>query len=217
MEIPHLKPRALEPIVETEDDLRKAIFLDFEKEKAKLAEFLHDEVAQLLFQLKNQSEFNFNPELQSEISQALERVRNASFELKPRIFETLGLFAALKELFSKRFNYISHEAFNNFIKLPDNLGDAMESAIFRLTQQTLDCLDVDLLRGLSMNVSRLDDGILCLTYGFAFNPDAPSVPRTDFAEKLRSVVYLLSGKMIFREYEQNQLEVVIYLDEDISA
>lgn len=215
MEIPNLKPRALQPIVETEEDLRKAIFLDFEEEKARLAEFLHDDVAQLLFQLKNQSDLKLNPEIKLEISQALERVRHTSFELRPKIFETLGLFAALKELFSKRFKFITHEAFNNFIKLPDHLGEEMESAIFRLTQQTLDCIEIDLLRGLSMKVSRLDDDILSLTYGFAFNPDDPTIPRSDFAEKLRSVVYLLSGRMVFREYDQNQLEVIIYLNQNI--
>ncbi|PWS33638.1 sensor histidine kinase [Pedobacter paludis] len=213
MEIPKLQPRALEPIIETEEDLRKAIFLDSEIEKGNLASFLYDDIAQLLFQLKSQSDHNLSSELQLEISHALDRVRNASFELRPKIYETFGLFAALKELFSTRFKFISHEAFSNFIKLPDNLSEEMELAIFRLTQQTLDCIDIDLLRGLSMSVGRLDNEVISLTYGFAFDPSGPLVPRTDFAEKLRSIVYLLSGRMVFREYSQNQLEVVVYFNE----
>ncbi|PWS29094.1 hypothetical protein DHW03_04495 [Pedobacter yonginense] len=212
MEIPKPETKALEPIIETEEDLRLAIFLKAEIEKDNLASFLYDDVAQLLSQLDGQSNISLSPALQLAISKTLNQVKKVSFALKPSVYETHGLFAALKALFSNRFNIDSEDAFNDFIKLPDHLSEELEQAIFRLTQQTLDCIDIHVLIGLNMSVKRLDDNVIRLTYSFAFDPKAPLLPRTDFAEQLRSIVYLLSGKLIFREYAQNEVEVVVYLE-----
>jgi|GEM_PF-5737896 len=130
---------------------RDEAFRALEAERKKLAEFLLEDISQLLFAIKLQYSENGREE-HIQVDEAIRRIRILAFTISPQILERFGLKVGLTELvrLSDHQNIPYFEA--NLNTLPENLHGTTNMAIFRLVQTIFDNVHRDDLKTLKLNV-----------------------------------------------------------------
>src|SRR5688572_1168792 len=119
-----------------------------EKERARLARDLHDDVGQALTALKIQLEPLARPggelaprsrvdEIVDTVQHTLERVRQLSLSLRPPQLDDLGLAAALRSHLDRQARVAAIQAHFETEEAPQELAPDIETACFRVAQEAI--------------------------------------------------------------------------------
>ena len=109
-----------------------------QRERARIARGLHDEVGQVLtgvlLQLESEGR---SEETKAAVRQALEEVRRIARELRPEILEHLGLVSALIELSRKFADQSGLRIDRDFADDLPPISEEAELAVYRVAQESL--------------------------------------------------------------------------------
>jgi PAS domain S-box-containing protein len=176
-----------------------------EDERRSIARELHDEVGQALTALSlllgtvaRSGEVDRLGEAQTLVTEAIERVRSLSLDLRPAMLDDAGLVPALVghlERYAARTGVrveFTHSGVEG-----RRFGSAVETAIYRIAQEAL--TNVARHAGLNQATMRLsaDQGIIVLVVndgGAGFDPDALPAAGSTGLESMRERSALLSGR-----------------------
>jgi hypothetical protein len=193
---------------------RNELFGYLEAERKKMVEVLQEDIAQLVAIAKIKLSDNNSSDVENCLAMALLRLRTLSFEVKPRILEEFGLSITLHELMASRLDRDCRAVVN---EIPTDIGHLMETAMFRLVQETLNTLPTESLSIFSLEILRTTKH-LCLKNSFTLKPNEYSLKQINMLmdqlfKAIKPIVYLFNGKVVFQCYANKDVDVVIYLNE----
>lgn len=151
-----------------------------EEERKNISRELHDGIGQNLYSLLimiNRLRANSNPEIieqiETEISNIIEEIRQISWQLRPSILDDLGLVPAIRSFVNK---FSEHYGFKtNFTyKLQKRLSSEVETSIYRIIQEAMTNIrKYAETKGISLSLSEEEDYLFVQIKdnGIGFDPD----------------------------------------------